>query len=148
MSCHKEHYRKGANLALAGYQLIESLLKTYIKNYFSIVKSIIGNELYFGFDGQDYEEAPLGRLLQVFSKICDNQKLVKDLQSEIKHRNDVAHKSMLILYSKSKPSIEEFDDLNKSLEVRNKAIHKLYTRLIAQHDLLVEPYEENISAKI
>jgi len=138
----KEIYREGSNLALAGYQLIEALLKTYIKNYFEIAKYFLAGKLHFGFTGRDYDEAPLGRLLQVFSKISNDEKLLKDLRSEVQHRDQIAHRSMLVLFAKTGPTSEELSSMISELEVRNRKINELLKRLHAKHDELISPWNE------
>lgn len=138
----KEIYREGANLALAGYQLIEALLKTYIKNYFEIAKYLLEGKLHFGFTGRDYDEAPLGRLLQVFAKISNDKELLKDLRSEVQHRDQIAHRSMLVLFAKTEPTSEELSSMTSELEERNRKVNGLLKRLHARHDELISPWNE------
>lgn len=137
-------YREGASHALAGYQLIESLLKTYISNHFKIVKFILGNQLYFGFTGNEYEQAPLERLVNIFSKLCNDDQLIRELRNEITHRNHIAHQSMLIMYSKRKLGVEQFISLNDEMVKRNNTIANLLDRLHIAHENLILPFNKNI----
>ncbi|RVT44130.1 hypothetical protein EMM73_17385 [Rheinheimera sediminis] len=96
-------YKEIVTITLSGYQLIEARIKTYFHDYFEIVKYRIGNDLHFGFEGQDYSNAALGTLLKVFSKTCADSELLKDLRAEITHRDHVAHQWGQVLRCASFP---------------------------------------------
>lgn len=140
MKSTEEHYKEGLVLVLAGYQLIEASLKTYLKNYFTIVRYIVPTELYFGFEGKDYETAALGTLLKVFSKVCGDSKLVADLKSEVSHRDNVAHQAALVLFKKAPLSEEEFDALSEQVAVQGKNITQLIERLREAHNKMEKYY--------
>lgn len=136
----EENYKEGVILVLAGYQLIESSLKTYLKNYFTIVRYIVPTDLHFGFDGKDYETAALGTLLKVFSKVCGDSNLVADLKSIISHRDNIAHKAALILFQKEPLSEKEFDVLAEQVSAEGKVITQLIERLRETHNKLEKTY--------
>ncbi|MDY4284588.1 MULTISPECIES: hypothetical protein [Xanthomonas] len=133
-------YQEIANLTLGGYQLIEALLKTYLRNYFNIAKHRLGRDLHFGFTGSDYDNAALGTLLKVFAKTCSDSQLVKDLQAEIPHRDYVAHQASLVMFRRQPCSSEELQALSKQLSTRSSSISGLLTRLNNVHNLLLAPY--------
>ena len=137
----KSSYREVANHALAGYQLVEELLKTYIGNHFEIARSLLGDRLHLDFTRKDYEKAPLGRLLQVFAKLCPDAKLVADLRAELPHRDHVAHQSLLILFSSSPASAEFLHSHISDLVERNDSIASLLGRLNEAHARLTAPYK-------
>lgn len=137
----EENYIEGVLLVLSGYQLIEALLKTYLKNYFTILKHVVPAELHFGFDGKDYETAALGTLVKVFAKVCGDSCLVSELKSEICHRDDIAHRATLVLFKKEPLSTEEFIKLSDQLAVHGKKITDLLRRLGEAHDKLVGNHE-------
>lgn len=139
----EEHYKEGLLLVLAGYQLIEASLKTYLKNYFTIVRYILPTDLHFGFDGKDYETAALGTLLKVFSKVCGDSQLVADLKSESSRRDDIAHQAALVLFKKEHLLEEEFAALSEQLAVQGKNITQLIERLREAHNKM-EKYYANI----
>ncbi|WP_369915443.1 hypothetical protein AB8810_02250 [Xanthomonas sp. NCPPB 3005] len=143
LATDKELYREGASHALAGYQMIEELLKTYIGNYFGIVRSLVQDKIYFGFRKQDYKQAPLGRLLQTFDKICADKELVAALRAEVPHRDHIAHQSLLVLFAKSQPTPEDFSKLLEDLTVRNSAIQAVMLQLHAAHKSLITPYSSS-----
>jgi hypothetical protein len=77
--------------ALAPYQLIEELLKLYIEaTHLKIQKTLIG-KIPFRYPHSEYENAPLERLITMFSRHSDNEDLIKRLRSALKKRNYVAH---------------------------------------------------------
>ena len=125
----KEHFEKGVTLALSGYQLIEAAIKLYLRNYFKIAKYLISEQVYFGFDGSDYDNAPLGKLINIFSKTFSDKELVSDLKSEISHRNNIAHQAALELFRKESLSSEEFNELSNNIEIHSKNITNLLSRL-------------------
>ncbi|WP_225043003.1 hypothetical protein [Xanthomonas campestris] len=137
-------YQEIANLTLGGYQLIEALLKTYLRNYFSIAKHRLGIDLHFGFTGSDYDNAALGTLLKVFAKTCSDSQLVKDLQAEIPHRDHVAHQASLVMFRRQPCSSEELQALSEELSIRSGSISSLLTRVNNVHDLLLAPYRGKI----
>jgi hypothetical protein len=94
----KELYSSAVNQVLAGYQLIEEMLKSYIATHFELTRAILAGRLHFDFHREDYQDAALGRLIQVFSKLTPNKALVSDLRSVVRHRDQIAHKSLLKLY--------------------------------------------------
>jgi len=138
---HEKSYREITNLALAGYQLIEARLKSYLNDYFEIVKYKVGNELHFGFNGDDYKTAALSTLLKIFSKTCADTSLIKQLQAEVPHRDHVAHQALLTTYRRTPCSTEELSQLADELANRAKATSELLERLSIIHASLVAPYK-------
>ena len=142
MKSNEELYREGVMLVLSGYQLIEASLKTYLKNYFTIVRHVVPEELHFGFDGKDYGNAALGTLVKVFAKVCGDSGLVSDLKSEISHRDHIAHRALLVLFQKESLPTEEFNELSDQVADHGKRITGLLTRLREAHNKLTEIYEQ------
>lgn len=106
----EREYREAAAHALAGFQLLEEGLKSHLGLYFDTVREVLGDRLHFGFEQSEFQEAPLGRLISVFSKVCADQDLITQLRSMIKHRDKVAHQAFLCLYG-SKPGKGELSAL-------------------------------------
>lgn len=80
--------------ALSGCQLIEQELKLYISEALELSKRCIGNRLTFRMSGDDFEDASLERLIDVFRKLTDNDALVKDLNVFKKERNFLSHQGI------------------------------------------------------
>jgi uncharacterized protein YbcC (UPF0753/DUF2309 family) len=91
-------YENGVNKVLAGFQLIEELLKTYIEAHYEFVRAFLGDRLYFAFSRSDFQDAALGRLTEIFSKLCPNKGLVADLRAVKRRRDEIAHRALLKLY--------------------------------------------------
>lgn len=80
--------------ALSGCQLVEQELKLYISEALEYVKKSVGKRLPFKMSGQDYEDASLERLIDVFRKLSDNESLVADLRKFKAERNFLSHKGI------------------------------------------------------
>ncbi|MDP1654805.1 MAG: hypothetical protein Q8K91_09515 [Hylemonella sp.] len=80
--------------ALSGCQLVEQQLKLYISEAFQLAKKCIGKRIPFMMSGDDYEDASLERLIDVFRKLTNNQTLVSDLSRFKKERNFLSHKGI------------------------------------------------------
>jgi hypothetical protein len=104
-------YKNGVNLALSGFQFLEETLKTYLELYFAAVRHLTGDKLYFGFERSDYQEAALGRLVQVFSKTCSDKVLVAELRSMVKKRDHIAHQALLRFFRPEPITGEEWAKL-------------------------------------
>jgi len=88
-----DFYQRVAH-ALAGCQLVEQELKLYISEAFELVQKFVGNRLAFTMSGEDYEDTPLGRLIDVFRKLSDNAQLVSDLRKFKAERDFLSHKGI------------------------------------------------------
>jgi hypothetical protein len=94
----KDLYREGVAHTLGGFQLLEEGLKTYIGVYHSTVSQILKGRLHYGYEQSDIQEAPLGRLLTVFGKVCSNQALIAEMRALVRHRDEAAHQAFICLY--------------------------------------------------
>jgi hypothetical protein len=88
-----DFYLKVAH-ALSGCQLIEQELKLYITEALQLVKKCIGNRMPFEMSGEDYANASLGRLIDVFRKLTTNEVLVMELGEFKKERNFLSHRGI------------------------------------------------------
>jgi hypothetical protein len=103
----EQYFRESATHALAGFQLVEEALKSYIGQYRDAVRRFLPEKLTYRYARQDVQEAALGKLVNVFAKVTPNDKLVAELRGLVKARDDLAHKAFVNLYG-PKPSEEEF----------------------------------------
>lgn len=90
---YNDFYLKVAH-ALSGCQLIEQELKLYITEALELARKCIGKRLPFKLDGDDYADASLERLIEIFRKLADNEQLVKDLRKFKEERNFLSHKGI------------------------------------------------------
>jgi hypothetical protein len=144
LAAAQKGYQEVSGLALSGYQLLEAMLKTYLRNYFEIVKYLVDSRAHFGFSGKDYDNAPLGTLLKIFAKTCADHDLVKDLQAEVSHRNHIAHQASLVIYRRQQHSSSELNDMAAEIAVRAKIVDSLLKRLDQAHFTLVAPYRKEL----
>lgn len=80
--------------ALSACQIIEQELKLYITEALDLARKCIGNKLPFKMNGEDYADASLERLIDVFKKLSDNDSLVKDLRKFKEERNFLSHQGI------------------------------------------------------
>jgi hypothetical protein len=80
--------------ALSGCQLVEQELKLYIAEALALVAKCVGGRLPFRMAGEDYEDASLERLIEVFKKLSDNQPLVAALRKFKDERNFLSHRGI------------------------------------------------------
>jgi len=123
-----ELYNSSANQVLAGFQILEELLKNYLARHFALAREVLGDRLPFNFKREDYQDAPLGRLIQVFAKTNLNHDLIRDLRAEISRRDHIAHKAFLKLY-KEDVLPDEYVRLIDELSADMSRLSSLMTRL-------------------
>jgi hypothetical protein len=80
--------------ALSGCQLVEQQLKLYIAEALELAQKCVGRRMTFKMSGEDYEDASLERLIEVFRKLTDNQTLVTELRQFKNERNFLSHKGI------------------------------------------------------
>jgi hypothetical protein len=102
----EQDYRRAATHALAGFQLIEEGLKTYVGQFHETVRKLLPAEIAYLHSQTDIQDAALGKLVNVFSKINSNKQLVAQLRALVKTRDELAHKAFLHLYG-TRPAAEE-----------------------------------------
>lgn len=110
----EQFYRESAVHALAGFQLIEEALKSYIGFYHETVRQCLPEKLTYRYSRQDVQEAALGKLVSVFGKVSSNDKLISELRTLVKTRDELAHKAFVNLYG-PQPSQEEFANRGSAL---------------------------------
>ena len=99
-----QYYRESASHALAGFQLLEEGLKSYVGTYHDTVRKFLPDKLVYRYSRQDIQDAALGKLVGVFSKISANDKLISELRTLTKTRDDLAHKAFVHLYGVVPPA--------------------------------------------
>jgi hypothetical protein len=126
-----EHfYRESATHALAGFQLVEEALKSYIGYYHETVRQFLPEKLSYRYSRQDVQDAALGKLVNVFAKISSNDKLISELRTLIKVRDDLAHKAFIALYGQLPPE----DELKKRGDTLLKIAERVGLILGELHD--------------
>ena len=73
--------------ALFAFQMIEEALKIYIGVSYEIIKRSAPSPVAFNFDASAINNAPLGKLIKMFSRVSANNKLIGDLRKIEEWRN-------------------------------------------------------------
>jgi len=79
--------------ALFAFQMIEEALKIYIGGSYEIIKRTAPSPVAFNFDSSAINNAPLGKLIKMFSGVSANNKLIGDLRKIEEWRNFCAHRA-------------------------------------------------------
>ena len=79
---------------MSGCQLVEQELKIYITQALELAKECIGQKIPFKMSGEDYEDSPLERLIEIFKKLSDDETLVKELDKFRNERNFLSRKGI------------------------------------------------------
>ena len=101
---NKERYKTSLVLALAGFQMVEESLKTYLSFCHDAVRELLPPGLTYKYSRADVEDAALGKLLMIFSKTTSNDGLVIALRKLQKDRDLIAHRALLDLFRSSDSS--------------------------------------------
>jgi hypothetical protein len=80
--------------ALSGCQVIEQVLKLYISEALQLVQKCVSDKFPFTMTGEDFQDAPLGRLIDIFAKLSDNPSLVGELRIFKTERNFLSHRAI------------------------------------------------------
>lgn len=97
-------YIAAIHKALLSFQMVEEVLKICVGLSYEVIAKTVPAPIVFRFDPADINNAPLGKLIKMFSAINSNSELVGDLGKILKWRNFCAHNAFIheILNSASK----------------------------------------------
>lgn len=88
-------YLVAINKALLSFQMIEEALKICVGLSYEIIQTTAPPPIVFRFDPAVVLNAPLDRLIKMFSVVTVNEELVKDLRKVIEWRNYCAHNAFV-----------------------------------------------------
>jgi hypothetical protein len=88
-----EFYLRVAH-ALSGCQLVEQELKLYVSEALALVQKCVAGKLPFSMSGEDYADASLERLIEIFRKLSANATLVAELRKFKDERNFLSHRGI------------------------------------------------------
>ncbi|MEE9332277.1 MAG: hypothetical protein V3U89_08610 [Methylophilaceae bacterium] len=91
---NKDSFYLEVAYGLAGCQLVERELKLYITAALELVKECVGSTVCFKMSGEDYAKSPLGRLIEIFNKLNNNEGLISKLEMFKKERNFLSHQGI------------------------------------------------------
>jgi hypothetical protein len=121
-----DNYREYMQLTaetLGACQMVELQLKLYITRALEVARRKAAGVVPFGFSGDDYDEAPLGKLIDVFKKLTMNKALVSDLLKFKSDRNFIAHRAFVVIdHPDGEIDVEAMNDMRtKVINVRVEA---------------------------
>lgn len=92
-----EQYLTWISKALVSFQLVEEALKQCIGVSYEIIAASNPLEVDFKFSPTSINDAPLGKLIKMFSNVSKNETLVEELKSKdiLKWRNFFAHNAFM-----------------------------------------------------
>jgi hypothetical protein len=114
-------YSNALQMALVDFQYIEECLRLYVAVSYDFIRSRVADKLPFKMDEKDLEKDALGRLIDKYSKLSKNAKLVSELRELLPKRNEIAHKGLLL-------SLEQQRDV-EFLDEQAKRFQELHERL-------------------
>jgi hypothetical protein len=113
-------------LALFNFQLLEEGLKTYIDKAYDIIRHSLPSQLRLQVDPAEYENAPLERLIKMYSKLSKNAALVDRLKRLVKPRNYCAHRAYAHEFqSRIDPSVNVHVELRTIVTANSEAMKAL-----------------------
>ncbi|MFH0762726.1 MAG: hypothetical protein V1925_02425 [Candidatus Omnitrophota bacterium] len=118
-----QEYIFEASGTLGFFQLIEEFLKLYIEYSFKHAAVYLSGKMPFRFTGEEFENAPLERLLITFRKLNNNDEVIGALEKLKAKRNFCAHRAFVWYFEN--PEIDEGryrQKLELIKEIKNEAI--------------------------
>lgn len=118
-----QEYIFEASGTLGFFQLIEEFLKLYIEYSFKHAAVYLSEKMPFRFTGEEFENAPLERLLIAFRKLNNNDEVIGTLERLKDKRNFCAHRAFVWYFEN--PEIDEGhyrQKLELIKEIKNEAI--------------------------
>lgn len=109
------------------FQLIEEFLKLYIEYSFKHAAVYLSGKMPFRFTGEEFEDAPLERLLIAFRKLNNNNEVVGTLEKLKDKRNFCAHRAFVWYFEN--PEIDEGgyrEKLELIKEIKKEAIRGFF----------------------
>jgi hypothetical protein len=134
MTTPKDEYFLKVAYALSGCQLVEQALKLYIDEALSHIRQAIGDKVPFKMSGEDYKDSSLEKLIQIFAKLTDDDRLIGELNKFKDKRNRLSHTGI----TKCLDPDEELDqdnisDYQKELDTIEPEARNLCLKIVMKH---------------
>jgi hypothetical protein len=94
----------------------------------------------FEYHRSDIDEAPLGKLTNIFSKLTSDQEFVRRIRKLTKHRDTAAHRAFAHLYGRS-TSESDFDRMSTEYLEISTEVSELLVELGNQQTKLMDLLE-------
>ena len=124
-----EKYLICLNKSLLSFQMIEEALKICIGLSYEVIKASLPSGIDFKFSPDSINNSALGKLIQMFSNISENEMLIDDLKKIVKWRNFCAHNAFAheLFNRNSKSSFNEHSakDLENVAQISSNLVLSL-----------------------
>jgi hypothetical protein len=123
-----QKYMAKVTSVLMDFQYIEEALRMYITVANRMIKNKMKNFLPFKYYYAWVRKDSLGKLIDKFEKINDNQELIKKLKLFTHDRNKIAHESLLLTTQEQNDEIFQctaVDELDKLHEELKKVLFEI-----------------------
>lgn len=128
-----QEYFDKVTMVLMDFQYIELALASYIISANKKIKEKMKDTIPFKYGPNDIQKDSLGKLVDKFSKINNNEELIKKLKNLIPRRNEVAHKSLVF------PSEEKNDNIFKAILTSD--LNRLHKELKEVFSVLLDEFK-------
>jgi abortive infection bacteriophage resistance protein len=124
-------YTAALQAVMLDFQFIEEALRRYISRAYELIRQKTAGEIPFKFEEKDLERDSLGKLVQKFSQLSDNDVLCDTIRKLVPTRNMCAHNGLMITYQVAEAPAR-FDNLTAALERLRMTTNKCVLDLIAE----------------
>ena len=128
--------------------MIEFMLKMYITATHDLIRNKVGRSIPYKFSGQDIKNAPLERLLTVFSRLNDNIELQARLNKLKDGRNLVAHQGFILQFNEINELLghnETFDTNAEKISLVKKEAIECLAELVKELWRMADHYQETLA---
>ena len=137
----KSEYKSSLVECLGHFQLLESCLKDYLSICHLTIKKRLDGIIPYNFDEKHHEQQSLERLCESFKKYNDNRALHAEIDKMKNKRNDVAHRSYLVLID-SDTKEADLVEKTKMLTELSVSVIDLAQRVIAECRSIEDAYKK------
>jgi hypothetical protein len=128
----ESNFLRHAAEALAVCQLLEAMLKVYIRTSFAKVREAVKDRLPFRYTGDDYQNSPLDGLLKIFRRLSDHTTLIDRLDALKKERDYLAHRAMMEYLHESKTDSPKRKETMKRLRSLRSEAYTLLDEILVE----------------
>lgn len=124
-------YTAALQAVMLDFQFIEEGLRRYISRAYELIRQKTAGEIPFKLKAKDLEKDSLGKLVQKFSQLSDNDVLCETIRNLVPTRNMCAHNGLLITHQVAEAPAK-FGSLTVGLEQLRVTTNKCVLDLIAE----------------
>lgn len=143
----QSNYLASVMQAIAAFQMIEEGLKICIGLSHQVLEQVAPSPITFKVDATKINEAPLGKLIELFSQVSTNEQLIKDLKKVRPWRNFCAHNAFSHEFLNTHGE-SGFDDRKESeLKLVVESCQNILERIGAEIKLVQHEYRSRVKVQ-